>query len=383
MTPIPVFLDTSVLPQHPAHLGIAFKRLCQLTDHGLVQVYLSNVAVQEWGSHLQEQFLEDIRKACASVRRCLRHPWSAEIQGFEAITSANRGLDCAIGEAPQIAKCKVRELIEQMKAEVLPVRGHHGETVLQAYFEGSRPFQRPRSKEDFPDAFIFQCATDLAKELGSCLHCVVADKTLAKSLSQAGGAEVYNSIKAFVQSSPVLQAAWEQESERAWQATLEQLKPSLPALEGLLSETLEHLVEEQYGTLISHPGIPSDIGEAMVTGIYEPENLVFEWQDAENFGVGLVALPFSFECDAEIEFWVYRGDAYSVPEGVWVDFGDPEENVYFEAGARIRLSIQGNVALRFKPDQPLKGKQPFPVEISAEVAPHLTVVRKTTEPRVI
>jgi hypothetical protein len=365
MRPIPVFLDTSVLPQNPAHPGIDFGRLCQLADYGLVQVYLSVVVVKEWESHLQEQFLGDLRRARTMVRSCLRHPWSTEINTF-IIASADEELDSAIEGAPQIAKRKVGELLERMKAEVLPIKSHHGEIVLQAYFEGSQPFRSRRSRKDFPDAFIFQCASDLIENLGSCIHYIVADEGLADALSKTEGAEVHQSIESFVQSSTVRQVA--QEHEEAWQGTLEQLKPGLPTLKDRLREELEHLVEERYRyyPYVAPSGIPSVTGEVIVTEAEELRNVVLEWQKTENVGVGFVGVPFSFECDAKIDFFVYRDDSNSLPKGVRVVFGDPAEDSSFEVQAEVRLFVRGDIALRFDPEQPLKGKHPCPVDISIE-----------------
>ena len=343
---IHVFIDTSALPRHPAHLGAAFKRLCQLVNNGLVEIHLSTVVTKEWESQFAEEFAQLVEKAKVPMERLLRHPWAERIHGYKTA----RRVAARLGDARinQIVTSRFKALLREMRADILPIGAHHGQSVVDGYFAGSFPFEKPKNREDFPDAFVFQCAKDLAIQLDAELDCIIADKNLREKITQLDSMRVYQSINDFVQSEVVANLVGQQQVEQMWQAIFVQLSGQLPKQAEELMGELEVLAADKLAfTRISHPQIPDDNSEAFITGVYEPIEVKFQWDNIRNFGPGLITLPVAFECKAEIEFSVYRGDAYDVPPGVWVEEKDPEEYHYFDAGGSVQLAVRCTLSLQF------------------------------------
>ena len=248
----------------------------------------------------------------------------------------------------EIVSKKFKGLLKKIQADVLPVGAHHGRTVIEDYFAGTSTFEKPKNRDDFPDAFIFQCAKDLVAELNTELHCVIADNNLRQKLSQIQNIRVYSSTADLVQSEVISNAVSQQRVEQIWKVVFARLSQQLPEQADHLTVALETLAVDKLAfTYVSHPRIPDDNNEAIITAVYEPVGVEFEWNNVRDFGPGLVTLPVTFECKAEIDFSVYRGDAYDVPPGVWVEYKDPEEHHYFDAGGLVELSIHCTMSLHF------------------------------------
>jgi hypothetical protein len=177
-------LDTSALPRHPGHLGVGFERIGQLVDSGLIKIHLSTVVAKEWESQFAEDFVDVVNKAKPPLERLLRHPWADEIQGQRTIRAASERLN-RIG-INEIVNRRFKRLLKRIQADVLPVGAHHGRAVIEDYFAGTPPFEKPKNRDDFPDAFIYQCAKDLVAELGTDLHCVIATSCIEHHTSHEG-----------------------------------------------------------------------------------------------------------------------------------------------------------------------------------------------------
>jgi len=347
MPTLKVFVDTSSLPRHPNHLGADFERLCRLAKSKIVKIYLAQVALEEWKSHFAEDFHKIAAEAVSHFERFLRHPWSVEVKDRDKIEKAGAKIRKTLNQAATISETKFKGILQQTRAEILPVAPQHGLQVVQDYFAGHPPFQKAKSREDFPDAFVFQSAKELADNLNEDLHCIVNDKNLRNNLSQVTRVVVYSSISEFIQSEAVSNAVSQQRSERTWRKVIAQLPEVLPRHSRYLTDELGRLlVDKLVWSRVSHPQIPDDNKEGLVLSVNEPTDVQFEWDKIKNYGPGLAVLPFSLECEVLLTFSVFRGDAFSVPDGVWVEYKDPEEHHYFDAQGDVRLSVKGDLAVR-------------------------------------
>ena len=58
-------------------------------------------------------------------------------------------------------------------------------------------------------------------------------------------------------------------------------------------------------------------------------------------------MNFMLDCDVEVYFRIYRGDAYNVPKGVCIDYGDPEYDHYYDASGTVIVSVKGILGMRY------------------------------------
>jgi hypothetical protein len=71
------------------------------------------------------------------------------------------------------------------------------------------------------------------------------------------------------------------------------------------------------------------------------------WDEAESLGEGLISVPISFEAEVELDFYVFRSEAFDVPDWVNVSMGDFEEDHYFEASGSRRARFNARLVLGF------------------------------------
>ena len=93
------------------------------------------------------------------------------------------------------------------------------QVAFDAYFEGKPPFKKIKSREDIPDAFIWQAVKRLAKTYKE-LHFIVADKTLRAAAEALDGITAYATLDEFVQTEEC-QAALEEISTAEKRARIE------------------------------------------------------------------------------------------------------------------------------------------------------------------
>ncbi len=298
---------------------------------------------KEWKSQLYAVFSEYLDQASQTIHRVLRHPWLLESPRAEHVRKAHEELVSLKEEAPTISDQKISELLTAMNAEILPIVHTHTQLVISSYFAGHPPFKTIKSREDFPDAFIFACAIDLSKKLKTHLFYISADKKLNDAISKNKNITIFKDITEFVQSEIIKKEVSRIEEERHWQEILIKIRPLLPNMAEKIKETLkreEPYLEQLKFSDVAHHAIPDDRGYAVIEGVYEPERIEFDWENVNDFGIGSISLPVSFECVADLLIDVFRGDVFSVPEGVRVMFGDFEKDVYFEASAQVNLYVE-------------------------------------------
>lgn len=366
---IRVFIDTSALPGNISRPGAGFTRLIQLVKYGVVQVYLSDIVIKEWRSQRIDEYRELHSKAQSSFSRWLRHPWSNDLLKADIAQPVIEAMSTIEKDITFIAAENSNRFLKDLEVEVVAVEPLHGEKVIEAYFEGVLPFRRIKSREDFPDAFIFQAALELISNSEEPLYCIVSDRILQSTFGGKQNFVTFDKISDFVKSEIILTAVRKIVPEQAWQEMLEQIKPRLSELTEQVAQWIidrEPYLNDIHYAEISHFALPSDNNDAQIEGVYRAENILIEWSNAVDFGLGLISVPVSFECKADLVFDVFRGEAFLVPEAVWVDLEDPETHQYFDGGATVRINVRALLAIEFGWEEQEGDKLPEIIDVNVE-----------------
>lgn len=349
MASLNVFIDTNALPRDPSRVGTTFTRLSELANMDIVHIFLSRVVVEELRSQWLANFADNLTRTLDLVRYVAKHPWLEGMQAVDKLKEIDKELDPIREDSFELSNRKISDFLNNLHAEILEIENYHGNKIIQSYFKGSPPFRNVKSREDFPDAFIFECAIDLVGK-GLDLHCIVADSTMMNSLINVEHVKVYKDIYTFLQSDIVRMEVRRVEVERAWQEILERVRPMLPIFSNAIKNTLanqEPYLDALHFYGVYHTRLPSDSGEAYIAGVYNPENIVLKWDQLGDFGPGSISVPITFESKVDIEFDIFRGDAFDVPDEVYVDIQDPEIHTYFEASATLRVQVDAMMIVNF------------------------------------
>jgi hypothetical protein len=377
MSPIPVFIDTSALPRNPAYPGAGFERMCQLANVGVIKIYLAEVVVEEWASQIKEEFLATVNDLERSLRKALRHYWFNDWPSKDCTETAYEQLLENKKDIDEFLKTKIDEILKQMGVIILPVQDNHGKAVLQSYFKGILPFRVAKSREDFPDAFIFEALKGFGIDQPGA-HFIGADKRLSSAVTGLEGIILHPDIGEFVNSKVVLEQVEAQELEKRWIATLELISAHFSKYFDELVDGLESLLlDELPGQLIHHQQIPDDNGDAYIGEVYKPTDVEVDLAKIQNFGPGTLSTPFECVVDVGLDFFVYRGEAFNVPSGVWVEIGDFEEDHYFDAGGLISLSVNGMLSLKFDLSDIDEQGLPELINIGLEKIHEMAVIEST------
>lgn len=371
-----VFLDTNVIPRKLNHLDAAFESMCWYVKNGLLDIHLSEVVYEEWLTQRNDDVLLPARKSYKDIERMLKGLGRLDGPGKSVADSIIVKLSSLKNDTDKFINRSINDVINRLNPKIHQIKGKHSKPVFQAYFSQGDPFSSKKNRQDIPDAFIYQCALELLKTFKTMtLHCIVHDKNLRNSLNKVNNIRVYKTLHEFIRSKIVVEAISKFKIEQNW-------KKQFPLIESKISTFHTYLERNLYDSLleptsyqeVSHSGIPSDDESGLMVGIYEPYSTEFNWDGIENFSTGIVILPFEVKLETDLEFVVFRGDSSFVPQGVWVHYGDYEEDHYFEAGGTINVMVEGTVFLKFDIENVNKGEMPILDHIGIDEIKNIEVI---------
>jgi hypothetical protein len=88
------------------------------------------------------------------------------------------------------ARGRFRNWLGAAQAETLPITLQQSRLALNAYFEGTPPFDRPKNRDHLPDAFIYTSILDLIAR-GDDVWCLTGDSRLSEALEATRKIRVY------------------------------------------------------------------------------------------------------------------------------------------------------------------------------------------------
>jgi hypothetical protein len=218
--------------------------------------------------------------------------------------------------------------------------------AIDRYIAGHPPYATKRGRKDIPDALVLAGARRARSGTSTAVF-VCADErlrkaaeaeglTVAESLTDALKLEAINSLH-----SNAAFALW-------WESKLADVVNTVKAEQDGLDDLLQNiLVNVVAGVTVRHGDIPDDNNEAFVQSAGPFTDIEIKWDQAESLGEGLVSVPLSFETTIELDFHVYRGDAFDVPDWVSVSYGDFEDDHYFEASGTREARYTARLVLEF------------------------------------
>ena len=181
-TAIHILLDTNALwNSFFGGVSIALKTLSKLAEQKKINIHISEIVLREVTSQIptaiEECGIADARRTFKELHKLT--PPNKRL----AINEMERLLDQHILELEEEITKKIKDWIVQANVNVHIIDSSHTEKVIEAYFSGASPFKKPKSREDFPDAFIWQVFTDLAAQYEE-IYFVCFDEAMAKSAAK-------------------------------------------------------------------------------------------------------------------------------------------------------------------------------------------------------
>lgn len=89
---------------------------------------------------------------------------------------------------------------------------------------------------------------------------------------------------------------------------------------------------------------PDECESATITGVYDPDTINFDIDEALYYGGGIILLPFSFQTEVTVDAYIYKPDYYALDKTFHVE--DHNEH-YYSFEDTIEVSVEGNARIEF------------------------------------
>jgi hypothetical protein len=193
-----VALDTNCLWNAFTGDGsLALDCLSALAKDSRIKIHIPSIVLSEVRSHISEQIqktgVQEALQTLKPLRKITPSRLKPVVGNLEtSITSFLQDLEAELTS-------KVRNWLECTGASILPVGIAHAERVFEKYFSGTAPFKAIKSREDFPDAFIFEAIQDLLPQLDELLV-VCNDERLRAAFSTDEKISIFSDLRALLAS---------------------------------------------------------------------------------------------------------------------------------------------------------------------------------------
>lgn len=338
---IHIVADTTVYRNDPKRERAAFKALARLAQGKHVTLHIPEIVRREFLSQ-EEQFLQENAKAIENALHNLTKRPMDPKGGAHLKKVADASADFAKKLEPSASK-EFDAWAKSIHAKDPPIAPAHGAQVMDAYFTGAPPFKQKKNRNDIPDSFVWQAIQDLAK-VHKPLYVVSGDGGILGPLQGNAAFVPFASLDDLITSVPI-QALLQKHYASA---NLSALLALLPGQIGYLEKNIESsLVDELAGKIV---GDIDDDSEPTITGVYSPEDLEVDPDEAIDHGSGLAVVPFKLKVECTIEFCIDKSAYYRMDEEDSKRISvSPLNDHRFSAEENQTVAVEGWLSLQVAP----------------------------------
>jgi hypothetical protein len=349
-----VVLDTTVLRNDPARKKAAFQSLKRLSQVKAVQVYIPYVVKHEFLSQEEELYQSQVQKIISCVQDLQRRPLpettakllESSIESFKQIKP----------ELSQFSEYELQVWCEVTGAEVLPVHISHGQRVIDSYFQGKSPFKKKKSREDFPDAFIWQAIFDISENLPQ-IYVVTNDSAVSTALTTQKNIISVRNLDDFIALEACQKIIQKLEFEEAREsnkaANLRRVINLLPDNKLSVTYSMESaLVKEFQGKVIKSFDIPTHNHKATVDYLGNIEDVDFHIGQVSYYGSSIFVIRFSVKMEALLSYFIDKADYWALDDektermsmNDWSDhLYSVDEDYSLEVEGRMSIMLNSNI----------------------------------------
>ncbi|TCM10349.1 PIN domain-containing protein [Sphingomonas sp. PP-CC-3G-468] len=333
-----IIFDTNSLRQI-SWTSAAFRQLTELSSLGHVKVFVPEIVYHE----RRTQWREEYSKASAEVSKILcRYASDPILDTAEQAIYLKINSELPKSDAEAKSHNGFETFFKQAGFIVIKVTQAHADEAFERYFAGRTPFKDVKNRADIPDGFVFAAAADVAEQ-EKAAYFLSSDKELSAAMKGVSGVTVVAGVEDVLKEPDLIALRDELDTNKAWLAVKGHfpMERARDELADWVSENSDRFLENKS---VWSERIPSDENEGRITFHDRPADLVFS--DFLEWGSGDLTTTATFTSDVQIDFMVFRGDTYSVPDWVSVDEGDFEKDHYFEATGAVRVAVKIELSLQ-------------------------------------
>jgi len=325
----------------------AFRAVLRLARTGKLQLHVPAYVKGEVVTQQQRDIREQLSKLRGAAEAILRTTAQADLCAHAEDVVRTAGSMHA--RADGLIAAELQSWMTDARAVEHPVQPEHGPRVAASYFGGQQPFRASKHRDDFPDAFIWETALDLVREHGA-LAVVSTDGRLYQAADEHEQMEAYETLDEFIEDDDI-QNALDDLTPQLVATNIERIKKLLPTMQDHLVHSLGNdIVNELAGKTVKHEAIPEDNHEATIMMVGGPENVAFNFTETDHYGDAEIGIPFTATVECELNYAIYKGDYYSLPDTEDINIGERNEH-YFDADQDYTINIEGYITVMIDPSE--------------------------------
>lgn len=321
-----IIIDTSTLWKDRGFLKSDILLLKKLSKLELLKIHIPWIVYKESTS----QNLIDVK---SGINKAIRELSNLNNKGlhhddYKKLQQITKELEKLKFEADQSTKRHWEKFITESKANLHELDKKHGEKVMTAYFLGAKPFPKPKSRKDIPDAFIYEATKSISEKFGE-IHFICADNNLRESIGTYQNCKVFDSYDDFYNSDGFKKVYSKYEK-------IEHFADELMILSDNIDKIEEYAKKELYGDLfageeqlIIHENIPSEGNEGALQAI-DDETIEKIKIEKIQFVDGIFYIPVEIKANFLIEYFLFKSEycIYSDCRQISIIEPDWNEHVY-------------------------------------------------------
>lgn len=341
-----VVLDTNIFRKNPSRSDLAFTALERLGKAGICQLHLPYVVEREFQTRQISLYQKELSASLAGLDSVIRKGLpTAELATVTELRDALNASETTVLSAVEAALPLWADSINAMRH---PLTQSAAQAAMEAYFHGHPPLTTPKTRDDIPDAFIFQTIKDIAA-LDPTLIVVAEDGKIATAAEAIPGVVVHRSLLKMIESASIQSELLELDvmENMAHTATL------LRDYESIYKE-FSSQIEREGGekllskTIHSHQ-IPDDNHEATIFSYGEAEDIQVDFTRFSYFGSGQFGLPFEFRMIVSVIYCIFKSDFYCLDEKKMPSISDHNDH-YYKAEDERSVQVTGTLRISFPPE---------------------------------
>lgn len=174
-----VLLDTNILHQEGLE-SAQMQILSRLVEAGKVEVILPELVGLEYRSRKSLETKDDLlgiikKTESLKKKRIFNIGDSEEIEKMQVII---KSLQNTVDDSVEGV---FNKWVEKLRVNIVPIDSSHSKSVFADYFLGKGAFNKPKNREDIPDAFILESIKEILGGLDS-LYVIVKDGNFRKAI---------------------------------------------------------------------------------------------------------------------------------------------------------------------------------------------------------
>lgn len=332
-----VILDTNIFSADHTFSKTEMVILKRLCNEKKIELIIPEIILKEFSTQEQE-------KAEASKKRLLHElkVYYDTVYGAEKNEFRNKinNIQDTLTETNKRIQNRIEIFISETNVTILVPNIDEYKGTFDRYFEGKKPFKAIKSRNDIPDALIFE---QIMKIKDNELVFVTNDERLRETV-KSEGITVFSSLADFIESDEIMDIIEVKRIDDLLYYVLPQI------LENEYFFTLFHTALEE-GLLyekVNDEKIPDDNNEGTITGIMGIYPTEFIKDEIIKHGARLFTIPFDCEIDAYLEYYFFKMDFYSFDEDRIKEITIEDWNDhYFQAEEEYLLICKGKLGLQF------------------------------------